>query len=140
MSNSSFLISEGFRAGASSSVPWWRETAVVASTTHNAINIFNASSSNTFMWVAPYSGRVIGASVGADANLTAGTLTLEVYVGGSLSQSFTALSNADSLPKILTLATPASFNANQTVDFRYTSDAALATLTIIQVIPIIVFD
>lgn len=134
------LLTTGQTVMYGSAVPFWRESAVIAAQSSNAINIFNASSAAAARWVAPVAGSVIGCSVGGDAQISAGTLTLEVYVNNALSQSFAALSSADTLPKVILLGTAATFTANQTVDFRYSSDASLAGLAQIQVIPIFLFS
>lgn len=138
MSNSNFLLSEGVRADIA--LPFWQEAGILASQNSNALNIVNSSSATARRWVAPYSGRVVSISIGADANLTAGTITVECFVNNALSQSFPAISSSDSLPKLLTLATPATFTAGQTVDFRYSSDAGVSTLSVLAIFPNIVFD
>jgi len=120
-------------------IPWWRLTGIAISQTNVALNIFNLASNAQSRYLPPASGRVVGVSLGADANLTAGTLTISLFIANALAASVT-ITNADSLPVYKTFATPQAFTSAQSIDFRYSSDAAVATLSIIQVIPNIIYD
>lgn len=117
---------------------WYRET-IAASQASNALNIFAGSSASTFRWIAPYAGKVIGVMVGADANMTAGALDIECFINNAEAGQI-SYSGAVTMPRTDNFTTPLSFTAGQTVDFRYTTDAGIAPLLNLQVIPILIFD
>lgn len=138
MSQTNRILTQAQLAGATST-PWWRESAIIASQNSNAINIFNISSSSFSRWVAPFSGKILGISVAGDAAISAGTMDLEAFVANAEVAQIT-INSGTTIPSYLTFATPVPFSAGQAVDFRYSSDAALAGLAIIQIIPVFVFE
>jgi hypothetical protein len=125
---------------ASGAGPWYRETAVAAATAvRNLLSLYNVSAAASFKFVAPYSGVCLGWTVGADANITAGTLNVEFGVNGAQA-AVVSYTSADVFPKASLLATPAAFAAGDALDMAYTSDAGLLTLTIITAQPILVYN
>lgn len=120
--------------------PWYRETAIAAATgSRNFFSLYNVTAAASFKFVAPYSGFCLGWTIGADANITAGTLNVEFGVN-AVQAAVVSYTSADVFPKVSLLATPAAFAAGDSLDMAYTSDAGLLTLTIVTAQPILIYN
>lgn len=88
-------------------------------------------------WTPGVNGRVLGFSRDQDAAISAGTLTVKLFKNGS-SAGTVALTTGQRGHS--NFASAISFTSTDSLDFRISTDAAIAGATKLVVIPRVVFD